>query len=252
MNKIKLMSILLASLILGACSSDDDKTVAYTTTTLSEAPAWQIDWSYNQELPDWTEPDASAYENWTILKVQIEPALLPYASEGDLMALFVNGEIRALARPAFNVSTGKTSNGKFLMKAYGNETDTETVHMSLQYYSDQLKHLFTLSDDINLDSDETIGIDEDFIPEFTSGSAKYPAVKTVAVEGLLAKAGLTPAPGNTVGAFAGEECRGKAVLSETGVTSMVVYGHNAGEALTLKYYEAATGQLFTLTETVKL
>ena len=51
MNKIKLMFVLLASLVLGACSSDDDnnvndpKNAAYTETTVTEAPAWQIDWS---------------------------------------------------------------------------------------------------------------------------------------------------------------------------------------------------------------
>ena len=184
------MFILLASLVLGACSSDDDnnvndpKNAAYTETTVTEAPAWQIDWSNNQEHPNWTEPDGSLYANWTILKVQIEDALKAYASDGDLMALFMNGEIRALAKPAVNVGGG-TATGKFLMKAYGNETGSETVNMSLQYYSQTLKHLFTLSDDITLDSDETTGIDEAFVPEFTFGSAKYPVVKTVGVEPLL-------------------------------------------------------------------
>ena len=119
------MFVLLASLVLGACSSSDDdnnvndpKNAAYTETTVTEAPAWQIDWSNNQERPNWTEPDGSLYANWTILKVQIEDALKAYASDGDLMALFVNGEIRALAKPAVSVGGG-TATGKFLMKAYG-------------------------------------------------------------------------------------------------------------------------------------
>ena len=88
------------------------------------APTWQIDWNHDQQRPDWKEPDGSIYENWTILKVQIEEALRPYASSGDLMALFVNGELRGLASPAVIVSTGQTDNGKFLMKAYGNESGT--------------------------------------------------------------------------------------------------------------------------------
>ncbi len=163
------MFVLLASLVLGACSSDDDnnvndpKNAAYTETTVTEAPAWQIDWSNNQERPNWTEPDGSLYANWTILKVQIEDALKTYASDGDLMALFVNGEIRALAKPAVSVGGG-TATGKFLMKAYGNETGSETVNMSLQYYSSTLKHLFTLTDNITLDADVTTGIDEAFVP----------------------------------------------------------------------------------------
>ena len=244
MNRIKLMFALLASLVLGACSSsdDDDSTnAAYTESSLSEAPVWEIDWTNNQERPDWTAPDAS-----TILKVQIEETLQPFVSDGDLMALFVNGELRGLAKPAVTVSGNQTNVGKFLMKAYGNETGEEMVNMSLQYYNQTLKHIFTLSDDISLDSDVTTGIDEDFIPEFTYGSAKYPVVKTVGVEGLLAKADITPASGNIVGAFVGDECRGTVTLSAAGSTLLVIYGRNAGESITLKYYDAAKGQLYTI------
>ena len=258
MNKIKLMFVLLASLVLGACSSSDDdnnvndpKNAAYTETTVTEAPAWQIDWSNNQERPNWTEPDGSLYANWTILKVQIEDALKAYASDGDLMALFVNGEIRALAKPAVSVGGG-TATGKFLMKAYGNETGSETVNMSLQYYSSSLKHLFTLTDNITLDADVTTGIDEAFVPEFTLGSAKYPVQKTVDVEPLLTKVGLTPVSGNMVAAFVGEECRGTVSLSASGSTQLLIFGRNAGESLTLKYYDAAAGKLYTIPNAVKL
>ena len=252
------MFVLLASLVLGACSSSDDdnnvndpKNAAYTETTVTQAPAWQIDWSNNQERPNWTEPDGSLYANWTILKVQIEDALKVYASDGDLMALFVNGEIRALAKPAVSVGGG-TATGKFLMKAYGNETGSETVNMSLQYYSQTLKHLFTLTDNITLDADETTGIDEAFVPEFTLGSAKYPVQKTVDVEPLLTKVGLTPVSGNMVAAFVGEECRGTVSLSASGSTQLLIFGRNAGESLTLKYYDASAGKLYTIPDAVKL
>ena len=252
------MFVLLASLVLGACSSSDDdnnvndpKNAAYTETTVTEAPAWQIDWSNNQERPNWTEPDGSLYANWIILKVQIEDALKAYASDGDLMALFVNGEIRALAKPAVSVGGG-TATGKFLMKAYGNETGSETVNMSLQYYSSTLKHLFTLTDNITLDADETTGIDEAFVPEFTLGSAKYPVQKTVDVEPLLTKVGLTPVSGIMVAAFVGEECRGTVSLASSGSTQLLIFGRNAGESLTLKYYDAAAGKLYTIPNAVKL
>ena len=256
------MFVLLASLVLGACSSDDDNVIdntgngnstqaAYTETAVSEAPVWALDWTGNKERPNWTEPDASLYENWTILKVQIEDALKPYVSEGDLMALFVNGEIRGLASPAVNVSGGQTI-GKFLMKAYGNESGTEMVNMRLQYYCQKLKQIFTLSDNISLDSDETTGIDEAFIPEFTLGSAKYPVVNTVVVESILTKAGIKPVSGNAVAAFVGKECRGTVSLSETGSTPLLIFGRNAGESLSLKYYDAAKGKLYTIPGAVKL
>lgn len=253
MKRIKFISMLLASLVLGACGSNDDNTDdAYTETSLSEAPVWQMDWSNNQERPNWTDPDFSAiYENWTILKIQIEEALKPYASEGDLMALFVDGELRGLAKPAVIVGTNQTDNSRFVMKAWGNETGSETVNMSLQYYNQMLKHIFTLQDDMNLDSNVTTGIDEDFIPEFTLGSSKYPIVKTVVVETILSKAGITPHTG-LAGAFVGEECRGTATLSGNGSTSLVIYGRSEGESITLKYYETTTGKLYTIPDAVTM
>ena len=255
MKRIKLITVLLAGLLFGACSSSSDDNdnnsntnAAYTETSLSEAPAWQIDWSNNQERPSWTEPDASLYENWTILKVQIEEKLLPYASAGDLMALFVNGEIRALAAPASIVGSEQTASGKFLMKAYGNETGSETLHMTLQYYSQTLQHIFTLTDDISLNSDVTTGFDEAFIPEFTYGSAKYPVTTTIDVAAILARAGLTFAKGNIVAAFVGDECRGVGDWSLNG--DLIVFLRERGEAVTLKYYDAATGKLYTFPNAV--
>ena len=243
------MTVLLASLILGACSSDDEE--AYTAVSQDAAPVWQIDWSNNQEQPNWTTPDfSSIYENWTILKVQIEEALLPYASEDDMMALFVNGELRGLSKPAVNVSTGKAENGKFVVKAWGNETGSTTVNMSLQYYSQTLKHLFILTDDISLDSDETTGIDEAFVPPFTYGSAKYPVTATIDVAATLARAGLTFARGNIVAAFVGDECRGVGDWSLNG--EIIAFLRDKGEAVTLKYYDVATRKLYTIPHAVKL
>ena len=257
MNKTRLMIVLLASLVLGACSSDSDsngnepKNTGYTETIVSEAPVWAIDWTNNQERPNWAEPAQGSYENSTILKVQIEETLKPFASDGDLLAIFINGELRGMAAPAQTLS-GQAEPGKFLLKAWGNESGTETVNMSLQYYSQKLKHLFTLSGDINLDSDETTGIDEAFIPEFTYGSAKYPVTKTVAVEPLLTKVGLTPASGNMVGAFVGEECRGTVSLSTSGSTQLLIFGRTAGESLTLKYYDVLAGKLYTIANIVMM
>ena len=251
------MIVLLASLVLGACSSDSDsngnepKNTGYTETTVSEAPVWAIDWTNNQERPNWTEPIGSNYENSTILKVQIEETLMSYASKDDLLAIFINGELRGMAAPAQTLS-GQAEPGKFLLKAWGNESGTETVNMSLSYYSQTLKHIFTLSGDINLDSDETTGIDEAFIPEFTYGSAKYPVTKTVAVEPLLTKVGLTPASGNMVGAFVGEECRGTVSLSTSGSTQLLIFGRTAGESLTLKYYDVLAGKLYTIANIVMM
>ena len=131
-------------------------------------------------------------------------------------------------------------------------TGTETVNISLQYFSQRLNQIFTLSDNINLNSDESTGIDEDYIPPFTLGSAKYPIVKTVGVESQLTKAGVPYSDGNIIGAFVGEECRGLAKLSATGNTPLVIYGRSAGEWVTLKYYDAAKGILYTIPDAVRI
>ena len=252
------MFILLASLAFCACSSSDDdgtssgsgEEVVVTETSSSEAPVWKMDWSNNQERPNWTEPSA-IYENWTIMMVQLEETLQPFASGEDLMAIFINDELRGLASPASIVGSEESSS-KFILKAWGNETGSETVKMSLSYYSQKLKHLFTLSANIKLDSDETTGVDEAFIPTFTMGSSKYPVTKAVEVDPILSKIGVQPVSGNIIGAFVGEECRGTVTIPATGKTQLIVFGRSNGESVTLKYYDAANGKLYTITDAVKL
>ena len=243
--------VLLASLFLVACDSSDSEDLGYTEIEQDAVPVWAMDWTNNQDRPDWAEPDGSSYENWTILKVQLEETLKAYASDGDLLALFVNGEMRGLATPAVPVGSEQAATGKFLLKAWGNESGTETVNMSLSYYSQTLKHIFTLSGDINLDSDETTGIEEAFVPEFTLGPAKYPVVKAFNAASLLAKADIKPAAGDRLAAFVGDECRG-ICPSVTNAPSLTVYGRAAGESITIKYYQASTSKLFTFSDALKL
>ena len=262
MNKTKYLLFGMLAMLVCACSSDSDSNTndngngngdgskAYTETTVSEAPVWAIDWTNNQERPNWAEPAQGTYENSTILKVQIEEALKPFASDGDLLAIFINGELRGMAAPAQTLS-GQSEPGKFLLKAWGNESGTETVNMSLSYYSQTLKHIFTLSGDINLDSDETTGIDEAFIPEFTYGSAKYPVVMPLNAAAILAKADIKPVAGDCFAAFVGEECRSICASPADGL-SLTVYGRQAGESITIKYYQAATSKLFTFADAAKI
>ena len=268
MKAKKIMFLLLASLVWGACTSDDENAgegngngndngngngqkLTYVTTPQEEPPVWQMDWSYNQERPNWSEADVSTYENWTTLNVTIEEALQPYLSKDDMMAVFVNGELRGMAsHPAIIVGDEEALSNMFVMAVYGNETGT--VKISLSYYCKKLNQVFTLSEDIDLSSDVSIGTDEDFIPPFTLGSAKYPVTKTVVAEQYLMLADITPIEGNLLGAFVGDECRGHVTLSELGSTRLVIYGRKAGESVTLKYYDAISGLLFTIPDAVKL
>lgn len=250
------VGLLLLCLSFGACSNDDEqgsdiKYVEYTMVQQIEAPTWQIDWNYNQARPDWSKPKGTNYENWTTLMVQIEDALKPFVSKDDLMALFVNNEMRGLANPAIVLGDDQASSAKFLMKIYGNESGSETVNVTLKYYCQNLKHVFSLSDNITLNYDESTGIGEAYIPEFTYGSTKYPVVKTVNAEVQLARAGIKPASDGVVGAFVDDECRGLATSSASSISPLVIYCRNDGESVTLKYYDAIKGQLYTIPDIIK-
>ncbi len=245
--------VLLASLVAGACSCDSDATEkgGFSVTRVSEAPVWEVDWTSDQQRPDWTQPDASAYENWTIVMVQIEEALQPYVTDDDLMALFVNGELRGMASPAVAKGDSQAGSTKFVMKVYGNESGNETVNMSLKYYNSRLRHMFTLSDDITLSSDETTGTDEDYIPPFTMGSEKYPMIKTVDVETILTLLGIEPESG-MIAAFVGGECRGVATVELYGSSQLIIHGRTQGEKIMLKYYDEVTKTVFTISDAVKM
>ena len=248
-NIIYSVAILLASLTFGACSSDDDNTSAgYTVETVSQAPAWQVDYSGSESRPDWQEPNTGDYENWSIMLVQLEDALKPYVSGDDLMALFIGGQLRGLTSPATSQGTGSENDkGSFVLKAYGNEADQNVVSVTLSYYCSQLKQTFSRTVQMRYDMGKVYGLEEDLIPQFTLGAAKYPVVKQVNPASLtaFANAAITPAEGDIVAAFVGSECRGVSTLN-----SLTVFGRSAGEHVTLKYYQAATGKVYTFPDAV--
>ena len=244
MNYKKMFCTLLLSAVLSLQVS------AYTVTHVAEAPQWQIDWSYNQPRPDWQEPSASSYMNFSVILVTLEEELQPYASNNDLLALFVGDELRGMSGPALDMSTGETDNKHFLVKAYGDESGGDMIDVTLKYYNAQLRQVFSRSTTMTYDPDEVLGIEEDFIPNFTLGSAKYPVVKTLDVADILASAGITPAEGDIAAAFVGDECRGVSPLPSAAVpdgspSGITLFLREADETVIVKYYDAARHRVFT-------
>ncbi|MBR3414012.1 MAG: hypothetical protein IKG81_15135, partial [Bacteroidales bacterium] len=110
--------------------------------------------------------------------------------------------------------------------------------------------VFSRSTTMTYDPDEVLGIEEDFIPNFTLGSAKYPVVKTIDVADILASAGITPADGDIAAAFVGDECRGVSPLPSAAVpdgspSGITLFLREADETVILKYYDAAGSRVFT-------
>ena len=216
---------------------------AYSVTTVTEAPQWQIDWSYNQARPDWQEPVAGSFENWTVMLITIEEALQPYVSENDLLAIFVNGEVRGLAGPTVDMSTGVVDATHFLLKAYGNESSGDVIDLTMMYYNAQLEQIFSLTTTLTLEADMMIGFDEDFIPEFTLGSAKYPVVTSVNMAAILASSGITPAEGDIAAAFVGDECRGVLPMADGQILN--VFQRDADETVVLMYYDSTNSRILS-------
>ncbi|MBQ7443879.1 MAG: dockerin type I repeat-containing protein [Bacteroidaceae bacterium] len=217
---------------------------AYTVTPAEQAPQWQIDWRYNQQRPEWQEPQAAAYSTFAVMLITIEEELQPYATPNDLMAIFVGDELRGLASPLVQAN-GTVDATRFLLKAYSNEGSGDNVDITLQYYNAQLKQLFTLAEKMTLDEDANLGIYDDFVPFFTLGTAKYPVVTTIDPEATLAAAGITPAVGDVIAAFVGDECRGVSQWSELLGATLSVFLYAADEDIVLKYYDAKGHRIIT-------
>ena len=225
---------------------------AYTVTPADEAPQWKVDWSGNEARPDWQEPDASAYANFAVMIVTIEEALQPYVSQDDLLAIFVGDELRGLASPLV-MGDGTMDATRFLLKGYSNENAGDQVVVTMKYYNAKLKQIFSLSESMTLDEDSDLGIYDDFIPPFTQGCEKYPVTTTVDLASALAEAGITPAEGDMVAIFVGDECRGVAQFStlDSPLSTLTVYLREEGEEVTLKYYDATGNRIFTVGESTE-
>lgn len=245
------MIVLLSSLIVGACSDDDEqKTDGYTIATVSTAPTWQIDWRANDARPDWQEPNIQEYENWSIMKVQIEDALKPYTSTDDRLALFVAGECRGVQSPAVIVGSTESNTTTYLLKAWGNENDGQQLIVTIKYYNARLSQVFARTANITYHVGKELGVDTDLIPQFTLGSSKYPVVTTFNATSLLANATVTPAPGDIIAAFVADECRGVSTWTADN-QPLTIYGRSEGEDVTIRYFQAATGRIYTFTNATK-
>ena len=131
MMKFK-MNLLLAALVFVAsgCSSHDDDIVTIETpetTTIERG---------NDARPSWQNPNYDDYELTMTVVVTLQDTLRPYASDEDLMAATIDGQVRALA-------TARTSGNKWYfpltIAANGGERT-----MTLSYWCKDLQRIFTI------------------------------------------------------------------------------------------------------------
>lgn len=131
---------LVATLLLGACSSsDDDESNEKNGTSMTPKEG-------TDTRPSWVAPsDASWLDEWPMsVQIGVQSELLPYVSSGDLMCAMMKGEVRA-------VSNLKETGGQyyFMLPIQGNSGDG---FVTLKYYCDKLHRIFTVTDWKEFDS----------------------------------------------------------------------------------------------------
>lgn len=261
-------TMLIAALtMLSSCSSSDDddnnkeekNESSYVQTPGSETLQWMIDWYANDEEPNWQFPETSSFENWAIFMVQLQPELASFATNGDMMAVMINDQLRSVAHPAQDLSKSTDYDDPtiyFILKVYGNDFTSKTQKFTIKYYSAYLHQMFTLSGHEKFVPEKVYGVDEDFIPTFTQGSSKYPVVMTLNVTPTRSpESDFKLSEGDMLGVFVGDDCRGillgyNKMLSQP--VTLPVYGKQEGEVATLRYYNAEKNVILSFKQSINI
>ena len=131
---------LVATLLLGACSSsDDDESNEKNGTSMTPKEG-------TDARPSWVvSSDASLQDDWPMsVQIGVQSSLLPYVSSADLMCATLKDEVRA-------VSGLKETGGQyyFMLPIQGNSGEG---FVTLKYYCDKLHRIFTVTDWKEFDS----------------------------------------------------------------------------------------------------
>ena len=255
-------SLLLALPLFAAtaCGSDDPETPAAaetpqtpTTGGLTEsaqaaAPHWTVQWQGTDERPAWQTPDMTAYECSMMGLVTLCPALMPTASEDDMIAAFVGNECRGVCNLYIYKEDGAEKQECFgFLFLRGNTGDAA---VSLKYYSARLKRVFTVNNCFEMIADGDFGFNEDLVPAFDEGGP-YACAETIGVR-LPETVPFTPGDGDELAVMCGSECRGTVASLADGLYRLKVYAHTPDEPLTLAYYSAAQGKVYRTTQPLTL
>ena len=245
MKTVKIILLTAVLTMLWGCSSDSDNVSSPSASTFVESgrPSWSVDLSGNDAAPGWQDIDRSLYESWMYVTVKLQDELAAYAGDGDLMTVFIGDEQRT--RPA---APNIYADGSvyFVLTIGGNSTDRE-INIRLCYWSAQLRQLFTIEEKSTFTPELPYGNTSDYVPPLLKGSKKYPVQSTLTVN-LPAKVPFTPAAGDLVGVFAGNECRGVGSVGKP----FTVFRTSAVEALQVRYYSTDNAGVYCILQSVTL
>lgn len=262
MKYIKYSLIAALGFLFVQCTEERDKTYPQQPAPqwsvveedfVSEAPAWQVadnapasapgwraDFTGNASVPSWTDPDKSVYPMSMTAVVRLSPVLETLAADGDMMAAFIGGECRGVAKKVMN-------DGVRLFFLHVKAPSSENGDVELRYYSAAAKRVYvSVASDVKYEVDKIYGTAENpAFPDFEqSGPFPVPAKAWVKVD--KAQLPFTVAAGDELQAFVGDECRGiKHVESEADMLYCYdILGRAEGEQVTYRYYSAEKKQVF--------
>ena len=245
MKTVKIILLTAVLTMLWGCSSDSDNVSSPSASTFVESgrPSWSVDLSGSDAAPGWQDIDRSLYESWMYVTVKLQDELAAYAGDGDLMTVFIGDEQRT--RPA---APNIYADGSvyFVMTISGNSTDRE-INIRLCYWCAQLRQLFTIEGKSTFTPELPYGNTSDYVPPLLKGCKKYPLQRQLTVN-LPAEVPFTPADGDIVAAFAGNECRGVGSIGNP----FTVFSTASGETFQLRYYSSAQAGVYSFRQNVTL
>jgi hypothetical protein len=131
--KKSILALAALALLAWGCSSDGDDSTTPTppTPTPTEIPAG------TDTRPSWQGPNYDLYEQTMNVELQLQDALVKYASAQDLLCATINNEVRGVATPE-----QIDDNWVFPLTIASNDAN---VMVSLSYYCDKLHRIFTVN-----------------------------------------------------------------------------------------------------------
>ena len=244
---------LLVSVVMTSCSSDSDNESIENHATfvkVDKAPDWQNEWLdamvYTDSKPDWELVDMSDFDSHSVLVVKLDKELIPRSTDDDIMAVFVDGECRAISPR--NVVSDEIS---FVLNVRGSSSGFGS-EFSLCYYSGGLHQIFKVTEQGGILINEYIlGTDKDFTLPLIYGGNKFSDI-TICIVQLPDNAPFKQTDDDLIAAFVGGECRGVCKMKDNWLR---IFTHSDDELVQLRYYSVEKGGIYTdatLTEVNKL
>lgn len=244
MKTVKMILLTAVLTIAWGCSSDNDNTAPSASTFVeSGRPTWSVDLSGNDAAPGWQDIDRSLYESWMYVTVKLEDELAKHASSDDRMVVFIGDEQRT--KPA--VPNIYADGSVYFVMTIGGNTQDREINIRLCYWCAKLHQLFTIEEKSTFTPELPYGNTSDYVPPLLKGSKKYPVQSTLTVN-LPARAPFTPAAGDLVAVFAGNECRGVGSVGKP----FTVFRTSAVEALQVRYYSNDKASIYSFSQNVTL